>query len=167
MSLARAASSRADSPTIRFVIMTAVLGLGMSVASAADITIAPAGARPSASGPAENFTGSVRVDDRFQASAPARIGGGTVTFEPGARTAWHTHPLGQTLIVTSGTGLVQQWEGDIQQIRNGDTVWIPPNVKHWHGATPTNAMSHIAISESLDGKSVEWLEHVTDRQYQD
>ena len=115
-------------------------------------------------GDSRYFTGSVRVDSRFQAAAPARIGGGTVTFEPGSRTAWHTHPLGQTLIVTAGLGEVQKWGEAIQSIRPGDTVWIPPGVKHWHGASATVGMSHVAISESLDGKSVEWLEKVTDEQ---
>jgi quercetin dioxygenase-like cupin family protein len=107
----------------------------------------------------------VRVESRFQGTAPARIGGATVTFEPGARTAWHSHPLGQTLIVTAGVGLVQEWSGPIQEIRPGDIVWIAAGVKHWHGATPTNGMSHIAFSESLNGKSVEWMEKVTDEQY--
>jgi quercetin dioxygenase-like cupin family protein len=107
----------------------------------------------------------VRVDSRFQGTAPARIGGGIVTFEPGARTAWHTHPLGQTLIVTAGVGLVQEWDGPVQEIRPGDIVWIPPGVKHWHGATTTNGMSHIAVSEALDGKSVAWMEQVSEDQY--
>ncbi|MBR0756402.1 cupin domain-containing protein [Bradyrhizobium jicamae] len=141
---------------------------GASAASAQSdlmITVTRPGSQPSSAGPAENFTGSVRVDSRFKGTAPARIGGAIVTFEPGARTAWHTHPLGQTLIVTAGIGLVQEWGGAIQEIMPGDIVWIPPRVKHWHGATPTNGMSHIAISESLDGKSVEWMEKVTDEQY--
>lgn len=129
------------------------------------ITITRPGSQPSSVGPAENFTGSVRVDSRFQRSAPARIGGGIVTFEAGARTAWHTHPLGQTLIVTAGVGLVQAWEGPVQEIAPGDMVWIPPGVKHWHGATPTNGMSHIAVAESLDGRSVEWMEQVSNEQY--
>lgn len=129
------------------------------------ITVTRPGAQPSAVGPAENFTGSVRVDSRFQGTAPARIGGGIVTFEPGARTAWHTHPLGQTLIVTAGVGLVQAWGGPVQEIAPGDIVWIPPAVKHWHGATATNGMAHIAFSESLDGTSVAWMEKVTDEQY--
>ncbi|WLI90788.1 cupin domain-containing protein [Massilia sp. R2A-15] len=119
----------------------------------------------SVAGPAANFTGSVRVDAPFQGSAPARVGGATVTFEPGARTAWHTHPLGQTLIVTSGAGRVQQWNGPVQDISAGDTVWIPPGVKHWHGAAPATAMAHIAIAENLDGKVVEWMEKVGDGQY--
>jgi quercetin dioxygenase-like cupin family protein len=129
------------------------------------IRIAKSGAQPPAKGPEENFTGDVRVEGRFQAEAPARIGGGTVTFEPGARTAWHSHPLGQTLIVTAGAGLVQHWGGHAQEIRPGDVVWIPPGVKHWHGATATTGMTHIAVSESQDGKSVEWMEKVTDEQY--
>jgi quercetin dioxygenase-like cupin family protein len=129
------------------------------------ITVTRAGSQPSATGPAQNFTGSVRVDSRFQGSAPSRISGGIVTFEPGARTAWHVHPLGQTLIVTAGAGLVQHWNGPIQEIRPGDLVWIPPGVKHWHGAGPTTGMSHVAIVEVLDGKSTDWMEHVSDEQY--
>ena len=129
------------------------------------ITIDRAGSQPSAAGPSQNFTGSVRVDSRFRRSAPARVGGATVTFEPGARTHWHTHPLGQTLIVTAGAGLVGRWRGQVEAIRPGDIVWIPPGEKHWHGAAPTTAMSHIAISETLDGRAVEWMEPVTDEQY--
>ncbi|WP_449415892.1 (R)-mandelonitrile lyase [Ochrobactrum teleogrylli] len=131
-----------------------------------EVIVTRTGSQPSAAGPAENFTGSVRVDDRFKGSGEARIGGATVTFEPGARTAWHTHPLGQTLVVTQGVGLVQHEGGPIHEIRPGDIAWIPPGVKHWHGASPTVGMSHIAFSESLDGKSVEWMEKVTDDQYQ-
>jgi quercetin dioxygenase-like cupin family protein len=129
------------------------------------ITVTRPGAEPSAAGPAENFTGSVRVDARFKGTAPARIAGATVTFEPGARTAWHMHPLGQTLIVTAGIGVVQEWGGPAQEIRPGDIIWIPPGVKHWHGASEANGMSHIAFSEALDGKSVQWMEKVTDEQY--
>ncbi|MDR5752429.1 MULTISPECIES: cupin domain-containing protein [unclassified Caballeronia] len=129
------------------------------------ITVMHAGSQPSTQGTADHFTGSVRVDSRFQGEAPARIGGATVTFEAGARTAWHTHPLGQTLIVTSGMGLIQQWGDPIQVIKPGDVVWIPPRVKHWHGATPTTSMTHIAIAEALDGKSVDWMELVNDAQY--
>ena len=128
------------------------------------ITVTPSGSQPSSLA-TENFTGVVRVDDRFQREAPARIGGATVTFEPGARTAWHTHPLGQTLIVTAGAGLVQNWGGPVQDIRPGDVVWIPPGVKHWHGASPRTGMTHIAIAEALDGKSVEWNEQVSAEQY--
>jgi len=123
------------------------------------------GSLPSAKGPAEYFTGAVRIDSRFQASDPARVGGAIVTFEPGARTARHTHPLGQTLIVTSGIGWAQRDGGPIEEIRPGDVVWFPPGEKHWHGATSTNAMTHIAIAEALSGKSVDWMEHVSDAQY--
>jgi len=130
------------------------------------LRIARAGSQPSTAGPSENFTGRVRVDSPFRAEAPGRAGGALVTFEPGARTAWHTHPLGQTLIVTQGTGRVQRWGGPVQEIRPDDVVWIPPGEKHWHGAAPTTGMSHIAIGEVLDGKSVDWLEKVTDAQYQ-
>ncbi|SFJ70969.1 Cupin domain protein [Bosea sp. OK403] len=129
------------------------------------VTVQRAGAQAPSVGPAQNFTGTVRVDGRFQGTAPARISGGTVSFEPGARTAWHTHPLGQTLFVTTGVGLVQHWDGPVQEIRTGDTVWIPPGVKHWHGASATNGMTHVAISEALDGKTVEWLEAVSDEHY--
>lgn len=129
------------------------------------ITVMHAGSQPSTQGSADHFTGSVQVDSRFQAQPPARIGGATVTFEPGARTAWHTHPLGQTLIVTAGMGLVQQWGDPAQSIKPGDVVWIPPRVKHWHGAARSTSMTHIAIAEALDGKSVDWMELVTDAQY--
>ncbi|HEY0383300.1 MAG TPA: cupin domain-containing protein [Candidatus Elarobacter sp.] len=123
------------------------------------------GSKPSSKGPAEWFTGSVRIDAPFQASAPGRAGGAIVTFEPGARTAWHTHPLGQTLIVTSGLGWTQCEGGAVEEIRPGDIVWCPPDVRHWHGGTPTTAMTHIAIAETLDGKVVDWMEHVTDAEY--
>jgi quercetin dioxygenase-like cupin family protein len=123
------------------------------------------GSQPSAKGPADWFTGTVRIDPLFSAPEPARVAGASVTFEPGARTAWHTHPLGQTLVVTSGLGLVQQWGSPVQEIRPGDVVWIPPGVKHWHGAAPTTAMTHTAIQEHLDGKVVNWLEKVSDEQY--
>lgn len=123
------------------------------------------GSQPSAQGPADYFTGSVRVDSRFQREAPARIGGAIVTFEPGARTAWHTHPLGQTLIVTAGCGLVQREGDEIEQIQVGDIVWIPQGEKHWHGATATSTMTHVAIAEARDGKSVDWMEKVSDGQY--
>jgi quercetin dioxygenase-like cupin family protein len=124
------------------------------------------GSQPSNKGPADWFTGTVRIDPLFQASAPARAAGASVTFEPGARTAWHTHPLGQTLIVTAGCGRVQRWGGPIEEIRLGDVIWFPPSEKHWHGAAPTTAMTHIAIQEALDGKVVDWMEKVTDEQYQ-
>lgn len=141
---------------------------GAVPASAQDsqaIRIVRRGSQPSRQGPAENFTGSVRVDPLFQASAPARTSGSLVTFEPGARTAWHTHPLGQVLIVTAGTGRVQRWGDPVDEIRQGDVVWIPPGQKHWHGASPNSSMAHIAIVEALDGKAVEWMEKVTDAQY--
>jgi quercetin dioxygenase-like cupin family protein len=124
------------------------------------------GSQPSIKGPAEWFTGAVRIDPLFEAPEPARVRGASVTFEPGARTAWHTHPLGQHLIVTAGCGLAQRWGGPIEEIRPGDVIWFPPGEKHWHGATATTAMTHIAIQEALDGKAVDWLEHVSDEQYQ-
>ena len=124
------------------------------------------GSQPSARGPADWFTGTVRIDPLFPVTPPARAAGNTVTFEPGARTAWHTHPLGQTLIVIAGCGRVQRWGEPIEEIRPGDVVWFPPGEKHWHGAAPTTAMTHIAIQEQLDGKAVEWMEKVTDEQYQ-
>jgi quercetin dioxygenase-like cupin family protein len=124
-----------------------------------------AGSQPSNKGPADYFTGAVRIDPLFQPKEPARTAGAHVTFEPGARTAWHTHPLGQTLIVTSGCGRVQREGGPIEEVRPGDVVWFPPGEKHWHGAAPGTAMIHIAIQEALDGRAVDWLEKVTDEQY--
>jgi len=123
------------------------------------------GSRPSGKGPADWFTGVVRIDPLFEAVEPARARGASVTFEPGARTAWHTHPLGQTLIVTAGCGWVQCEGGPIEEVRPGDVVWFPPGEKHWHGASPTTAMTHIAIQEALNGKVVDWMEHVSDAQY--
>ncbi|HUQ82674.1 MAG TPA: cupin domain-containing protein [Gemmatimonadaceae bacterium] len=127
--------------------------------------ITRAGSRPSAKGPADWFTGTVRIDPLFDPHAPARTASALVTFEPGARTAWHTHPLGQTLVVTAGFGRAQQEGGPIEEIRPGDVVWFPPNERHWHGASPTTAMTHMAVQEQLDGKAVEWMEKVTDEQY--
>ena len=124
------------------------------------------GSQASGKGPADWFTGTVRVDPLHSAPDPARVATALVTFEPGARTAWHTHPLGQTLIVMSGSGLVQREGGPIEAIHPGDVVWFAPGEKHWHGAAPTTAMSHVAIQERLDGKAVDWMEHVTDTQYQ-
>lgn len=124
------------------------------------------GSQPSGKGPAAYFTGAVRVDPLFDAPDPARVFGAYVTFEPGARTAWHTHALGQTLIVTAGCGRVQSWDGPIKEIRPGDVIWFEPGEKHWHGAAPTTAMTHIAIVERSDGNTTEWLEHVSDEQYQ-
>jgi quercetin dioxygenase-like cupin family protein len=123
------------------------------------------GSQPSGKGPADWFTGSVRIDPLFAPAEPARVVGALVTFEPGARTAWHTHPLGQTVIVTSGCGWAQCEGGPVEEIRPGDVIWFPPGEKHWHGATPSSAMSHIAIQEKLDGKAVDWLDHVSDEQY--
>ncbi|HXC32442.1 MAG TPA: cupin domain-containing protein [Verrucomicrobiae bacterium] len=123
------------------------------------------GSQPSGKGPSEYFTGTVRVDPLFQANAPGRAFGACVTFEPGARTAWHTHPLGQTLIVTAGCGRTQRWGGPVEEIRPGDVVRIEPGEKHWHGAAATTAMTHIAIQEQLDGKVVDWMEKVSDEQY--
>jgi quercetin dioxygenase-like cupin family protein len=124
-----------------------------------------AGLQPSGKGPADYFTGMVRVDPLFEAPEPARVRGASVTFEPSARTAWHTHPLGQTLIVTSGAGRVQRWGGPIEDIRPGDVVWFAPGEKHWHGAAPDTAMTHIAIQEAQNGSPVDWLEKVSDEQY--
>jgi len=127
--------------------------------------ITRADSRPSGKGPAEYFTGTVRIDPVIQAPEPARVASATVTFEPGARTAWHTHPLGQTLIVIAGFGRAQRWGGPIEDIRPGDVVWFSPGEKHWHGASPATAMTHIAIQERLDGKAVDWLEQVSEEQY--
>ncbi|MES2222208.1 MAG: cupin domain-containing protein [Acidobacteriota bacterium] len=124
------------------------------------------GTRASEKGPPEWFTGAVRLDRLFEAAEPARVAGASVTFEPGARTAWHTHPLGQTLIVTAGCGRAQRWGGPVEEIRPGDVIWISPGEKHWHGAAATTAMTHLAIQEKLDGKVVEWMEPVSDSQYE-
>ncbi len=124
------------------------------------------GSQPSEKGSAEYFTGTVRVDPLFNAPGPARTVCASVTFEPGARTAWHSHPLGQTLIVTAGCGRVQPWGGEIEEIRPGDVIWSPPGEKHWHGAAPTTAVTHLAIQEHLDGKTANWMEKVSDEQYQ-
>ncbi|HEY2783574.1 MAG TPA: cupin domain-containing protein [Fimbriiglobus sp.] len=123
------------------------------------------GSRPSAKGPADWFTGTVRIDPLFEAAEPGRVAGASVTFEPGARTAWHTHPLGQTLIVTAGCGWAQRAGGPVEEIRPGDVVWFPAGEKHWHGATPTTAMTHVAVQEKLDGKAVVWMEKVSDEEY--
>lgn len=133
--------------------------------NAQDMVISRAGSQASGKGPAQNFTGNVRVDPLFAAHAPSTVSGGQVTFEPGARSAWHTHPMGQVLVVTAGVGRVQRWGGAVQEIRPGDVVWTPAGVKHWHGAAPTTAMTHIALQETANGKNVEWLEKVTDEQY--
>ena len=166
--------------TVRsFSVMAAAVGIGgwatfvqppaqsavRSGERMAPLEIQRSGAQPSTKGPAEWFTGTVRIDPLFPVREPARAAGNTVTFEPGARTAWHTHPLGQTLIVTFGLGWVQREGGPVEEIRPGDVVWIAPGVKHWHGASPTTAMTHIAIQESLNGKPVDWMEKVSDLEY--
>ncbi len=140
-------------------------GASAAVPGAAHLEIRRAGAQPSRSGAAGNFTGSVTVTQLFGATDRARASGGSVTFAPGARSVWHTHPVGQTLIVTSGTGWVQEWGGPKQEIKAGDVVWTPPGVKHWHGATATLGMTHIAVQEHVDGSVVRWMEPVTDEQY--
>jgi quercetin dioxygenase-like cupin family protein len=142
------------------VMPTAALGQ-----SHQNLSVTATGSQPSTKGSANFFTGNAWIDSRFQASEPGRVRGATVTFEPGARTAWHKHPLGQTLIIVSGIGWVQNWNGPVLEVTPGDVVWIPPGVKHWHGASASNGMSHIAIGEMLDGNTVEWLEHVTEDQY--
>ncbi len=133
--------------------------------AASTMVIARAGSQPSSQGPAQHFTGSVRVDPLFPARAPAVTSGALVTFEPGARSAWHTHPHGQVLVVTAGAGRIQQWGGKVEDIRPGDVIWTPPGVKHWHGAAPATSVSHMAIQEAVNGKNVEWLEKVSDAQY--
>ncbi len=151
-----------------FLLTAAPSGIVQAQAPAGDgqtLRITRAGSQPSAKGSADYFTGAVRVDPMFPATAPSRVSGGHVTFEPGARSAWHTHPVGQTLIITSGCGWAQREGGPVEEIRPGDVVWFPPGEKHWHGAAPATAMTHIAIQEALDGTVVEWLEHVTDEQY--
>jgi quercetin dioxygenase-like cupin family protein len=129
------------------------------------MNIQRAGTQASTRGNDEYFTGTVRIDPLFSAPEPARVVGASVTFEPGARTAWHTHPLGQTLVVTAGSGRAQRWGGPVEEIRPGDVVWFPPGEKHWHGAAATTAMTHIAIQEKLDGRTVDWLEPVSEEQY--
>lgn len=150
--------------TLKATAASALL-LASAALHAQSVEVIRGGSQPSAKGAAEFFTGAVRVDPLIAEKAPSRVTGALVTFEPGARAAWHTHPLGQVLIVTSGVGRVQQWDGPVQEIRPGDVVRIPPNTKHWHGAAPATGMSHIALQEALDGKNVDWLEHVTDAQY--
>lgn len=158
---------------MKSVAMTAI-SLSMAASAMAQndsdnnksLQIARNGSQASAKGPADYFTGTVRVDPLFlKPQAPARTTGAYVTFEPGARTAWHTHPIGQTLVVTAGVGRVQRWGDAVEEIRPGDVVWIPAGQKHWHGASPTTAMTHIAITELSDGKAVDWLEKVSDAQY--
>ena len=152
-------------PLIAPLVALSLMAGETSAQPAEEIRISRAGSQPSVKGAEQNFTGTVRVDGLFKGDLPARIGGGTVTFEPGARTAWHTHPLGQTLIVTAGVGYVQQEGGQRQEIRPGDIVWIAPHTRHWHGATAANGMTHIAIAEAEDGNTVTWMEKVSDAQY--
>ena len=147
------------------VISLSVLGAASADSSQASVHITRPGSQPSRKGPVESFTGSVRIDPLFQTNDPSRTSGAWVTFEPGARTAWHTHPLGQVLVVAAGVGRVQGWGGPIEEIRPGDVVQIPPNHKHWHGASPNTAMTHLAITEYLNGKVVDWMEKVSDEQY--
>jgi 4-carboxymuconolactone decarboxylase len=147
------------------VIPASLLLLSSVALAAPALDILRTGQRPVAKGASENFTGEVSIDLRFQREPPARVGGATVTFQPGARTAWHKHPLGQTLVVTAGTGWVQREGAPRQTIRTGDVVWIPPEVKHWHGAATGSAMTHVALVESLNGNVVTWLEHVSYEQY--
>src|SRR3712207_414478 len=146
------------------VALSALAAAGVH-ANPGELRIARAGAQPSGWGPAEYFTGSVRVDPLFPATAPSRMSGGLVTFEPGARSAWHTHPVGLVLIVTAGLGWVQREGGPVEEIRPGDVVWIPPGLKHWHGAAAATGITHIALQEHVDGRVVEWMEKVTDEQY--
>jgi len=150
-------------------VLLAIGGVRVSAAEQTQrrlsMDIKRSGSEASRKGSAEWFTGAVRIDPLFQAPEPARASGGQVTFEPGARTAWHTHPLGQTLIITSGLGWVQREGGPVEEVRPGDIVWFPPGEKHWHGASVSTAMTHIAIQESLNGKNVDWLEKVSDEQY--
>lgn len=153
---------------MKLFFVTATVFLLSGIASSQDaqkIKITPSGSQPSQQVPSENFTGSARVEPLFQANSPARAAGARVSFEPGARTAWHSHPLGQILIVTAGTGRVQRWGDPVEEIRQGDVVWTPPGQKHWHGASANTEMTHIAITEELDGKRVEWMEKVSDAQY--
>ncbi|HXD42618.1 MAG TPA: cupin domain-containing protein [Ramlibacter sp.] len=157
---------KALAATVMSLSIAAAAGAAATAQAQLELKIARAGSQPPSQGPAGYFTGSVRVDPLFQAIEPGRTSGAYVSFEPGARSAWHTHPFGQTLVVTAGVGRVQRWGGAIEEIRPGDVVSIPPGVKHWHGAAPGTGMTHIAIQEHQDGKTVEWLEKVSDAQYQ-
>jgi quercetin dioxygenase-like cupin family protein len=153
----------------QFAATALAFSLAVSVCASAfaqqDMAITRAGSQASSKGPAQYFTGSVRVDPLFSANAPSNSSGAYVTFEPGARSAWHTHPKGQVLVVTAGVGRVRRWGGAVEEIRPGDVVWTPPGVKHWHGAAPTTAMTHLATQEIANGKNVEWMEKVSDEQY--
>jgi quercetin dioxygenase-like cupin family protein len=155
------------SPDMKHLLRSifAVVLLGSSTARPQDIEISTHGSQLPARGSAQSFTGTATISPLFTERQPTRVSAGQVTFEPGARSAWHTHPAGQILIITSGTGWIQQWGRERHEIRAGDVVWIPPGVKHWHGATATDAMTHIAIQEKVDGRNVDWLEQVSDQQY--
>lgn len=148
-----------------FVLASAVQADEQEVQAKSSQTVSRAGSQPSVKGPAEFFTGNVRVEPLFAPKEPLQYAGAYVTFEPGARSAWHTHPAGQHLIITAGAGLTQEWGGPVVELRAGDAVWCPPGVKHWHGASPGTAMTHIALTGSVNGKNVEWMEKVTDEQY--
>ena len=151
---------------LSLAVMSLCLCTAASAQTAPDMTITRAGSQPSSKGPAANFTGSVRVDPLFPAHLPASATSGAyVTFEPGARSAWHSHPKGQVLVVTAGVGRVQRWGGPVQEIRPGDVVWTPPGIKHWHGAAPATGVTHIAIQEAVDSRNVEWMEKVSDERY--
>jgi 4-carboxymuconolactone decarboxylase len=150
---------------MRTLAAIAIALCALASGAQSQVMITRSDSQPPSTGSADNFTGTVRVSGSFQRTAPARVSGATVTFEPGARTAWHTHALGQTLIVTAGVGRVQRWGDPAEEIRPGDVVWIPPGQKHWHGAAPNSSMTHIAITEQLDGKTVDWMEKVSDQQY--
>ncbi len=146
-------------------ILRAQTGASVTQQQKFNMVIKRTGSEPSVKAPAEYFTGTARIDPLFEAHPPARVNGGSVTFEPGARNAWHTHPLGQILIITAGCGWVQREGGPVEEVYAGDVIWFPPGEKHWHGATPTTAMTHIAIQEQVDGKAVDWMEKVSDDQY--
>jgi len=152
-------------PSAKLLLSMAIVGEAVAQTGTPRITITPSAEQKIVRGSPERFNGSVRVQSLFDPTDPSRTSGGAVTFQPGSRSAWHTHPLGQILIVTDGEGWIQQWGGPVQAIRKGDVVWIPPGVKHWHGATPTTAMTHIAVQETLNGVAVNCLEQVTDEQY--
>ena len=151
---------------MRTFVAVAIAFCALASGARSQVTITRNNSQPPSTGSADNFTGTVRILGSFQRTAPARVSGATVAFDPGARTVWHIHPLGQTLIVTAGCGRAQRWGGPIEEIRPGDVIWFPPGEKHWHGAAPTTAMTHIAIQEQLDGKAVDWMEMVSDEQYQ-
>jgi 4-carboxymuconolactone decarboxylase len=158
-------SDRKQTRAMKSVLLSLFFLLATTPSKPSQMVVSKASSRVALQGAVENFTGSVRVDRLFTGNPPSRTGGAYVSFEPGARSAWHSHPLGQTLVVTAGVGRVQQWGAEAQELRVGDVVWTPPGVRHWHGAAPQTAMTHLAIAESLDGKAVEWMEQVSNAQY--